>query len=100
MTAVADPGRGTAPGPVPPAAGETARSGGWAVLAVRALRFWLVNYRRTWRGSIYTSVANPVLYLGAMGLGLGTLSTSTAPPASAASATWPSWPRACSPRPA
>jgi lipooligosaccharide transport system permease protein len=47
--------------------------GGAAVLAVRALRFWLVNYRRTWRGSIYTSVANPVLYLGAMGLGLGTL---------------------------
>ena len=43
------------------------------VLAIRALRFWLVNYRRTWRGSIYTSVANPVLYLGAMGLGLGTL---------------------------
>jgi lipooligosaccharide transport system permease protein len=51
-------------GPVP---------GGAGVLAVRALRFWLVNYRRTWRGSIYTSVANPVLYLGAMGLGLGTL---------------------------
>ena len=43
------------------------------VLAIRALLFWLVNYRRTWRGSIYTSVANPVLYLGAMGLGLGTL---------------------------
>jgi lipooligosaccharide transport system permease protein len=42
-------------------------------LAVRALRFWLTNYRRTWRGSIYSSVANPVLYLGAMGLGLGTL---------------------------
>jgi lipooligosaccharide transport system permease protein len=40
---------------------------------VRALRFWLVNYRRTWRGSIYTRGANPVLYLGAMGLGLGTL---------------------------
>ena len=42
-------------------------------MAVRAFRFWLVNYRRTWRGSIYSSVANPVLYLGAMGLGLGTL---------------------------
>jgi lipooligosaccharide transport system permease protein len=42
-------------------------------LAVRAFRFWLTNYRRTWRGSIYSSVANPVLYLGAMGLGLGTL---------------------------
>ena len=36
-------------------------------------QFWLVNYRRTWRGSIYSSVLNPVLYLGAMGLGLGSL---------------------------
>jgi len=42
-------------------------------LAVRAFRFWLTNYGRTWRGSIYSSVASPVLYLGAMGLGLGTL---------------------------
>jgi lipooligosaccharide transport system permease protein len=42
-------------------------------MAVRAFRFWLTNYRRTWRGSIYSSVLEPVLYLGAMGLGLGTL---------------------------
>lgn len=42
-------------------------------MAVRAFRFWLVNYRRTWRGSIYSSVLNPVLYLGAMGLALGKL---------------------------
>ena len=41
--------------------------------AHRQLKFWLVNYRRTWRGSIYSSVLNPVLYLGAMGLGLGQL---------------------------
>lgn len=41
--------------------------------AVRELRYWLTNYRRTWRGSIYTSVLSPVLYLGAMGLGLGKL---------------------------
>jgi lipooligosaccharide transport system permease protein len=41
--------------------------------ALRELRFWLTNYRRTWRGSIYSSVLNPVLYLGAMGLGLGAL---------------------------
>ena len=41
--------------------------------AIREFRFWLTNYRRTWRGSIYSSVLNPVLYLGAMGLGLGTL---------------------------
>jgi len=42
-------------------------------LATRQFRFWLTNYRRTWQGSIYSSVLNPVLYLGAMGLGLGTL---------------------------
>ena len=41
--------------------------------AVREFRYWLTNYRRTWRGSIYSSVLSPVLYLGAMGLGLGTL---------------------------
>lgn len=41
--------------------------------AIRQLRFWLVNYRRTWKGSIYSSVLSPVLYLGAMGLGLGKL---------------------------
>jgi lipooligosaccharide transport system permease protein len=42
-------------------------------MALRAFQFWLVNYRRTWRGTIYSSVLMPVLYLGAMGLGLGTL---------------------------
>ena len=42
-------------------------------LAVRQFRFWLTDYRRTWRGSIYSSLLNPVLFLGAMGLGLGNL---------------------------
>lgn len=42
-------------------------------MAVRQFRFWLTNYRRTWQGTIYSSVLNPVLYLGAMGIGLGTL---------------------------
>ena len=45
---------------------------GWA-LSARHFRFWLTDYRRTWRGSIYSSVLGPVLYLGAMGLGLGSL---------------------------
>jgi lipooligosaccharide transport system permease protein len=45
---------------------------GWR-LAVRQLRFWLTNYRRTWRGSIYSSVLNPLLFLGSIGLGLGSL---------------------------
>ena len=41
--------------------------------AFRQFRFWLTNYRRTWQGSIYSSVLSPVMYLGAMGLGLGKL---------------------------
>lgn len=46
---------------------------GTAAMSVRGFQYWLINYRRTWKGSIYSSVLNPVLYLGAMGLGLGTL---------------------------
>jgi lipooligosaccharide transport system permease protein len=41
--------------------------------AVREFRFWLTDYRRTWRGSIYSSILNPALYLSAMGLALGSL---------------------------
>jgi lipooligosaccharide transport system permease protein len=43
------------------------------LMALRVFRFWLTDYRRTWRGSIYSSALSPVLYLGAMGLGLGKL---------------------------
>jgi lipooligosaccharide transport system permease protein len=53
-------------------AGGRARVPAWT-FAARQLRFWLTDYRRTWRGSIYTSLLNPVLYLGAMGIGLGKL---------------------------
>jgi lipooligosaccharide transport system permease protein len=41
--------------------------------ALRELGYWLLRYRRTWRGSIVISVANPLLFLTALGLGLGTL---------------------------
>ena len=68
-------------------------------MALREFRFWLVNYRRTWRGSIYSSVLSPVLYLGAMGLGLGTLVDAHGPPAWAGSATWTSSRPACWPPP-
>ncbi|HYK26930.1 MAG TPA: ABC transporter permease [Streptosporangiaceae bacterium] len=52
-----------------------ARVGAKAALTygLREFRSWLVNYRRTWRGTVYSSLLGPVLYLGAMGLGLGTL---------------------------
>lgn len=57
---------------VPAAGVRPSVAGPWG-MAVRALRWWLAKYRRTWRGSISTVVLTPVLYLGAMGLGLGTL---------------------------
>jgi lipooligosaccharide transport system permease protein len=65
-------------GPVRPAGPGTAPArlpelpGSW-VLSVRAFRCWLVMYRRTWRGSLWSSVLGPVFYLGAMGYGLGSL---------------------------
>jgi lipooligosaccharide transport system permease protein len=47
------------------------------MLAVTApLRFFeamLLAYRRTWRGTVITSFVNPILFLSAMGLGLGSL---------------------------
>ena len=41
--------------------------------ALRVYEFWLLLYRRVWRGTVITSAVNPVLYLGALGVGLGTL---------------------------
>jgi lipooligosaccharide transport system permease protein len=40
-------------------------------LAWRQLDYWAVVYRRTWKGSAVSSFLMPVLYLVAMGLGLG-----------------------------
>lgn len=37
----------------------------------RSLEYWLYQYRRTWRGSAISSVLTPVLFLAAMGIGLG-----------------------------
>jgi lipooligosaccharide transport system permease protein len=41
--------------------------------ALRSYAYWLAQYRRTWRGSVSTTVVSPVLYLAAMGVGLGSL---------------------------
>src|SRR5256886_14515079 len=41
--------------------------------SLRAFQCWLTVYRRVWRSSIWASVLGPLFYLGAMGLGLGTL---------------------------
>lgn len=35
--------------------------------------YWLLTYKRNWKGSILTSFLSPILFLAAMGLGLGSL---------------------------
>lgn len=42
-------------------------------LPLRVYEFWLLQYRRVWRATVIGSVVNPVFYLGALGVGLGTL---------------------------
>ena len=41
--------------------------------ALREFGYWLHRYRRTWRGTVVISVANPLLFLAALGAGLGKL---------------------------
>ena len=38
-------------------------------LRVTQRNLWV--YRRTWRGSVFGSFLNPLLFLGALGVGLG-----------------------------
>jgi lipooligosaccharide transport system permease protein len=42
-------------------------------LPLRVYEYWLMQYRRVWRGTVITSIVNPVFYLGALGVGLGSL---------------------------
>ena len=39
----------------------------------RALSYWLLSYRRTWRGTVFSGFLSPLLFLAAMGFGLGAL---------------------------
>jgi Nod factor-specific ABC transporter NodJ protein len=47
---------------------------------IRAFSYWFMRYRRTWRGTIVISVANPLLFLIGVGAGLGHLVDRHAPP--------------------
>lgn len=40
---------------------------------IRFVESQLINYRRTWRGTIISAFINPALFLTAMGLGLGSM---------------------------
>ncbi len=42
-------------------------------LSIRVFEAEARTYRRTWRGSVFTSFLSPILYLLAMGVGLGSL---------------------------
>jgi lipooligosaccharide transport system permease protein len=42
-------------------------------LTLRSYEYWLMQYRRVWRGTVITSIVNPVFYLGALGVGLGSI---------------------------
>jgi Nod factor-specific ABC transporter NodJ protein len=45
----------------------------------REFTYWLLRYKRTWRGTIVISVANPLLFLLGIGAGLGHLVDRHAP---------------------
>jgi len=42
-------------------------------LSFQAFRCWFTRYRRIWRSTIWSSGLGPLLYLGALGFGLGSL---------------------------
>ncbi|HEY8168473.1 MAG TPA: ABC transporter permease [Candidatus Limnocylindrales bacterium] len=56
-----------------PGGGASAGAGGLIGPGLRILQRHLWVYRRTWRGSIFTSFLNPVLFMIAMGFGVGSL---------------------------
>ena len=60
------------PASVPPRAAAAPVPGG-LVLSLRQARYWLTFFRRTWRGTVASAVLGPVMYLTAMGVGIGTL---------------------------
>ena len=43
----------------------------WRSAPLRPLEFFFAQYRRVWRGTAVTSVVTPVVYLLALGVGLG-----------------------------
>jgi lipooligosaccharide transport system permease protein len=44
-----------------------------------AFDFWLYSYRRVWRSSLFSGFLSPLLYLGSLGFGLGSLVDGSGP---------------------
>ncbi len=55
------------------AATTTVGRDGVRPLWLRSFGYWAFQYKRTWRSSMTVSFLEPLLYLAAMGIGLGTL---------------------------
>lgn len=62
----------TAAAPADLAAARTATAGGLVGHpAVAALSYWVTQYRRTWRSGVFSSFVIPLMWLSAIGFGVG-----------------------------
>ena len=52
---------------------------GGLALSWRQFLYWYTFFHRTWRGTVLTAVLGPVMYLTAMGVGIGSLITHSLP---------------------
>ena len=52
---------------------RTSDAGRGTPRAIRALEYWMYHYRVNWRGTVISGLMSPLLYLAAMGVGLGSL---------------------------
>jgi lipooligosaccharide transport system permease protein len=57
--------------PVAAGTGRAARGRRRLVPIVRVVEHHLMVYRRTWRGTVFSTVLSPILFLAAIGVGLG-----------------------------
>jgi lipooligosaccharide transport system permease protein len=62
-----------------------------APAVLRVLESHARNYRRTWKGSVFSTFFGPLLYLLAMGMGLGTLVDRGAGPAALGGLSYVEW---------
>lgn len=78
--ATSTPSSSSSPAGTPLVPGSRDASSYLPVLSGRLLDYWLTVLRRTWRGSVVSSFVLPLLYLSAMGVGLGSFIDDNAGP--------------------
>lgn len=78
--ATSTPSSSSSPAGTPLVPGSRDASSYLPLLSGRLLDYWLTVLRRTWRGSVVSSFVLPLLYLSAMGVGLGSFIDDNAGP--------------------